>query len=99
MLDEPGKAMEAAYRAEVIAPGLARTQLVLGFVALADFNNTEAITAFYKAIALDSSDPLAHLGPGLGIISSGHLHEGRRELEDAVAHDSSDSLCVGQGAI
>ena len=40
MFGERGKAMEAARKAEALAPDLARTQIVLGFAALSD--NREA---------------------------------------------------------
>ena len=83
MLGERDKAREAAGKAASLAPDLARTQLVLGFAALAEFRNNEARAAFERAIALSSADPLAHLGLGLAKISDGDLAEGRQEIEVA----------------
>ena len=62
------------------------------FDALASFDNAEARSAFERAIALESADPLAHLGLGLAKISAGDLTEGRGDLEAAVALDSSNAL-------
>ena len=92
MLGDRREALAAARKAQALAPGLARTQLVLGFVALAEFSNKDAYTAFDRAVALDSANPLAHLGLGLAQISQGNLPDGRRELEIAVALDSSNAL-------
>ena len=92
MLGDRKAALAAARKAQVLAPGLARTQLVLGFAALAEFRNEDASSAFGRALELDSSDPLAHLGMGLTEISQGKLGDGRRELEIAVALDSSNAL-------
>ena len=92
MFGERGKAMEAARKAEALAPDLARTQIVLGFAALSDNREADSKTAFERAISLSSDDPLAHLGLGLAKIKRGHLVEGRRSLEAAVALDSSNAL-------
>lgn len=92
MLGDRKQALAAAHKAQTLAPQLARTQLVLGFAALAEFRNEEASSAFGRALELDSSDPLAHLGLGLTKISQGKLMDGRRELEIAVALDSSNAL-------
>ncbi len=92
MLGDRKQALAAARKAQALAPGLARTQLVLGFAALAEFRNEDAASAFGRALELDSSDPLAHLGLGLTKISKGKLVDGRRELEIAVALDSSNAL-------
>lgn len=92
MLGERGKSLEAARKAETLAPDQARTKLVLGFAALAELRTDEARTIFERAVALDSSDPLAHMGLGLARIKDGDLPEGRRELEVAVALDSSNAL-------
>lgn len=86
------QALAAARKAQTLAPQLARTQLVLGFAALAEFRNEDASAAFGRAVELDSADPLAHLGMGLAAISKGKLAEGRGELEIAVALDSSNAL-------
>ncbi len=92
MLGHRSQALDAAQRAQTIAPNLARTELVLGFNALAVFRNAEAKSAFERAIASDSADPLAHLGLGLAKISDGKLDDGRRDLEAAVGLDSKNSL-------
>jgi tetratricopeptide (TPR) repeat protein len=92
MFGERGKALEAARKAEALAPGLSRTQTVLGFAALADNRESDSKTAFERAISLSSDDPLAHFGLGLTKIKHGDLKEGRKELEAAVALDSSNAL-------
>ncbi|MGZ8158299.1 MAG: TonB-dependent receptor domain-containing protein [Methylobacter sp.] len=92
MFANRGKALEAAHKAEALAPGLAKTQTVLGFAALAENRETESETAFERAISLASDDPLAHFGLGLSKIKRGNLAEGRKELEAAVALDSSNAL-------
>jgi tetratricopeptide (TPR) repeat protein len=92
MFGDRDKAIEAARKAEALAPNLSRTQTVLGFAALAENRGSDARLAFEKAIKLASDDPLAHFGLGLTKIKSGDLLEGRRELEVSVALDSSSSL-------
>ena len=92
MLGERRRASEAAATAKELAPDLARTQLVLGYAALAEFHKTEARAAFERAIELSSADPLAHLGLGLTEISQGRLAEGRQRIEVAVGLDSSSAL-------
>lgn len=92
MLGQRAAASEAARRAEALAPNLARTQLVLGFSALAEYRNGEAKAAFGWAIALESADPLAHLGLGLALISDGSLAAGRGEIEVAAGLDGSNAL-------
>jgi tetratricopeptide (TPR) repeat protein len=92
MLGDRRQALSAAGKATSLAPDLARTQLVRGFTALAEFRNAEAKSAFEQAITLSSADPLAHLGLGLAKISHGDLAEGRQDLEVAVALDSSNAL-------
>ena len=85
-------ATAAAQRAVDLQPGLSRTQNVLGFAALAEIKPDEAQAAFEQAIALDSADPLPHLGLGLATIRKGQLDAGRAELEAAVALDSNNAL-------
>jgi tetratricopeptide (TPR) repeat protein len=92
MFGDRDKAIEAARKAETLAPNLSRTQTVLGFAALAENRGDDARLAFEKAIKLASDDPLAHFGLGLTKIKRGDLLEGRRELEVSVALDSSSSL-------
>jgi tetratricopeptide (TPR) repeat protein len=92
MLGDRVTAITDAKKAKAIDPGLSRTELVLGFNALAVFRNDEAKLAFERAITLDSADPLAHLGLGLAKISDGKLGEGTSDLEAAVALDSSNAL-------
>jgi len=92
MLGDKAQSRAAADKATRLAPNLARTQLVRGFAALADYDSAEARTRFRHAIELDSSDPMAHLGLGLAEISSGELETGRSELEVAVALDANQAL-------
>jgi tetratricopeptide (TPR) repeat protein len=92
MTGERDRAREAAANAAALAPNLGRTQLVLGFASLAEFRNAAALSAFERAIQLNSADPLAHLGLGLAQISDGQLESGRGELELAVGLDSSSAL-------
>ncbi|MDH3689600.1 MAG: FecR domain-containing protein [Gammaproteobacteria bacterium] len=92
MLGNSRESRAAAQKATELAPNLARTQLVLGFAALAEFRNADALAAFERAIELSSADPLAHLGLGLAKISSGKLEQGTGDLEVAVALDSNNSL-------
>ena len=91
-LGNRSEATAAAEKAASLQPGLGRTQSVLGFAALAEIKTAQAQTAFQQAIALDSADPLPHLGLGLAQIRQGHLEEGRGELETAVALDSNNAL-------
>lgn len=86
------QAQQAAEKAASIEPELARTQSVVGFSALAGFENDKAASAFTKALATNSADPLPHLGLGLSKISNGELSEGRRELEIAVSLDANNAL-------
>ena len=92
MLGDKPQALAAAQKAEALAPNLGRTQITLGFAALAEFRNEDARTAFEKAINLDSADPLPHLGLGLAKISDGELEQGRGDIEAAVALGSNDAL-------
>ena len=92
MFGDRGKALEAARKAEELAPGLARSQTVFGFAALAESHEAEAKIAFEQAIRFSSDDPLAHFGLGLAKIKHGDLTEGRRELEAAVALDPNNAL-------
>jgi tetratricopeptide (TPR) repeat protein len=92
MLGERQQASEAAARATGLAPGLARTQLTIGYAALAAFRGDEAKAAFDEALRIAPDDPLAHLGLGLARIARGDLEGGRAELEVAVALDSSSAL-------
>ena len=92
MLGDKEQSRAAATKASSLAPDLARTQLVMGYAALAEYRDTEARAAFERAIELSPADPLAHLGLGLAQISGGQLESGRGELEVAVALDSNQSL-------
>ncbi|MBT8435123.1 MAG: FecR domain-containing protein, partial [Gammaproteobacteria bacterium] len=92
MLGDKQEATEAAQKAAELAPKLGRTQITLGFTALAEFRAADAQTAFEKAIMLDSADPLPHLGLGLSKISMGELEQGRGEIEVAVGLGSNDAL-------
>jgi len=92
MLGNRQQSSDAAQKAVELAPDLGRTQITLGFAALAEFRAEDARTAFEKAIALDSADPLPHLGLGLARISMGELEQGRSEIEVAVGLGSNDAL-------
>ena len=92
MMGDNQQALAAAQQAESLAPGLARTQITLGFAALAEFRAADAQAAFEEAIQVNSADPLPHLGRGLARISLGELEQGRGDIEAAVALDSSDAL-------
>lgn len=92
MLGNKEQARAAADKAASLTPGLARTQMVQGFAALAEYREREARAAFEQAIELSPSDPLGHLGLGLAQISAGQLEAGRQELEVAVALDSNQAL-------
>lgn len=92
MSGDRDKALDAARKAEALAPNLARTQDVKGFAALAENRESEAKSAFEKAVTLNSADPLAHFGLGLTKIKGGDLKEGRKDIEAAVALDSSNAL-------
>jgi Tfp pilus assembly protein PilF len=59
-------------------------QAVLGFSYLTQKESNKAVNSFSKAIELDQSSALPHLGLGLAYISQGDLIKGRTELEYAV---------------
>lgn len=86
------RALISAGKAINIEPELARTQTVLGFAALAGFENDKAEASFKKALEVSSADPMPHLGLGLVSISNGHLEAGRREIEIAVSLDANNAL-------
>jgi tetratricopeptide (TPR) repeat protein len=98
MLGDKPQSRTAAAKATALAPDLERTQMVLGFAALAEFRNAEARSSFQRAIELGSSDPMAHLGLGLAEISAGHLATGRGELEVAVARKNAIRLTASSTA-
>ncbi|MDH3760404.1 MAG: TonB-dependent receptor [Gammaproteobacteria bacterium] len=83
---------EAAARAVELDANLSRGHMVRGYAALGRIDADAAIDAFETALGLDSADPMAHLGLGLGLIRNGDLVAGRREIEAAVALDSSSAL-------
>jgi tetratricopeptide (TPR) repeat protein len=87
-----GKALEAANRAARVAPDLARTHAVLGFVELTQVRTSAAKASFERAIALESGNPLAHLGLGLAKIRAGDLDGGRHDIETAAALDVEDAV-------
>jgi len=92
MLGNREQAIASADKATALAPDLERTQITRGFAALAAFDNAEAKAAFERAIILNSSDPMAHLGLGLAKISDGDVAAGGRDIEVAVAQDSNSAL-------
>lgn len=91
-LDDVRTAQSNAQQAAQLNPDVSRTQTVLGFVKLAEFDANAAREAFRKAIAIDSSDPLPRLGIGLAQIRSGDLGDGRRQIEIAASLDPGRSL-------
>lgn len=91
-LGDVGHAVQAANRAARVGPDLARTQTVLGFAELARVRTSAAKRAFERAIALESGDPLAHLGLGLAKIRDGDLQGGRHDIETAAALDVQDGV-------
>ena len=86
------KALDAANRAAKVAPELPRTLTVLGFTELARLRTSEAKSSFGRAIARESSNPLAYLGLGLAKIREGDLHGGRHDIETAAALDVEDAV-------
>ena len=86
------RASDAAAKATLLAPNLARTQTVRGFAHLAEIDTGAARTAFTRAIELESTDPLPHLGQGLAKIRDGNLEAGRRDLEIAAGLDPNNAL-------
>ncbi|MGF1502606.1 MAG: TonB-dependent receptor domain-containing protein [Paracoccaceae bacterium] len=77
---------------EAVARSLARGETALartiaGFAALSADRLDAADTALGRALALESRDPLVHLGLGLVRIRRGDLAEGRARIETAVARD------------
>ncbi len=91
-LGRRGRALKAAKKAVALDPMLARTQTVLGFVALAQIQLEDAQTSFEKAIRFDSADPLPRLGLGLAKIRQGDLDEGTEAIEIAATLDPNQSL-------
>jgi tetratricopeptide (TPR) repeat protein len=86
------RALKTARKGRKLAPELERTEIVLGFAALAAIDIGEAKRAFARAIALNSADPRARFGLGLATIRGGALERGRGEIELAVGLDPDDSL-------
>ncbi len=91
-LGRRGRALKAAEKAVALDPMLARTQTVLGFVALAKIQLEDAQASFEKAIRFDSADPLPRLGLGLVQIRQGELAEGTESIAIAASHDPNQSL-------
>ena len=92
MLGQLDEALEQAKEAVALNDKLAKTQSVLGFSHLTQINIDQAKDAFNKAIVLDQTEPLAHLGLGLALIRDGELVQGRREIEYAASLDPNNSL-------
>lgn len=92
ILGDRKASLELAEKAASMDSNLGHTQVVLGFAALASYDHEQASAAFNKAMALDSANPLSHLGLGLAIINAGNLTEGRKNIEAAVAMDSNDAI-------
>src|SRR5207249_989838 len=80
-------ALVSAEKAVRLRPDDPRTLAVLGFVRLTRYETGKAAEIFRRAIALDDSSGLPHLGLGLALIRQNKLREGRRELEVAAHLD------------
>ncbi|MFO7643657.1 MAG: FecR domain-containing protein [Desulfosarcina sp.] len=89
---EMDKALQSARQAAALAPGLSRTQTVLGFAFLTQVRTADARGAFETAIQADQADPLPRLGMGLARIRDGQLEQGRAEIEIAASLDPNNSL-------
>jgi tetratricopeptide (TPR) repeat protein len=92
MLGRTRHAVELAQQAVSIDAAIDKTQMVLGYTALAQFDHKTASAAFEKAISLNSSNPLSRLGLGLAKITAGDLAAGRKDIEAAVALDSNNAV-------
>ena len=92
MLGNRGEAVALARQSAALDSRLDRSQIALGFAALALNDHAEAGEAFETAILLNSANPLSHLGLGLSKISAGNLTAGREEIEVAVALDSNNAV-------
>jgi tetratricopeptide (TPR) repeat protein len=89
---ELDKALQSARQAAALAPGLSRTQTVLGFAFLTQVRTADARGAFETAIQADQADPLPRLGMGLARIRDGQLEQGRAEIEIAASLDPNNAL-------
>ncbi len=85
-------ALVSAQKAQTLNPLLARTQIILGFAALAQAGIEDAQQAFEHAIELDANDPLARLGLGLAKIRQGKVEAGTRDMEAAVSLDPNNAV-------
>ncbi len=56
---------------------------ILGFTELSRYQEKEALGYFTKALSINDSFAMAHLGKGLALIRGGDLKAGREELEIA----------------
>jgi ferric-dicitrate binding protein FerR (iron transport regulator) len=92
MFDDVRGAANAAEGAIARAPALARGQMVLGFVRLAQLRFSDGRQAFEDAIRLGSSDPLARIGLALVKIRRGHLLDGISDLELAAALNPDNAI-------
>lgn len=91
MRGETRQARAAARRARERGGG-PLAEIALGYAELAALRGRAAEEAFRRALAAESWNPLGLLGLGLAQIKQGDLEEGRRQIENAVAHDPSSSL-------
>jgi tetratricopeptide (TPR) repeat protein len=79
-------AAEAALnKALAISPRNAQAWSLRGFILAAENKSGAAREAFDHALALDNALPTAWLGRGLMSIHTGHVTEGRRDLQAAAA--------------
>ena len=92
VLGRVSKARRAADMAVSLDANEPRALQMLGFTSLANLMADDALSAFKRAIDLDSSDPYSRLGSGLARIRLGHLEDGLAELQIASLLDPSNSL-------
>lgn len=85
-------ARQATKSALTQQPDNARANAIDGFVHLQQLRFDSAEAAFRRAITLDATDPLPHLGLGLIEIRHNRVAAGREQLAIAVALDPGQSL-------
>lgn len=74
---------QAAARAGEADADCAEAHLMSGLIALAERHSENARTSFGRALQLQSSNPMAHLGMGLVLVRAGDIVGGRQEIEVA----------------
>ena len=89
---ESAKAYANTKNAVERSPSISRAHTQLGFNLLEQFELTQAISTFEKAIELDQTDPLPRLGLGLANIRNSQLNQGIEQFEIAVVLSPNNSL-------